>query len=101
MSSVDDYNSFRNFTRVTIGSLFGKTVVRIEGGGRTIEFLATQVAYRKLALLGYNIAVRDKEIKPIEQDINKRSYWEEAKKWELPHEDRIELAKAIYYLSQK
>jgi hypothetical protein len=100
MNAVE-YNDFRQFTRITIGNRFAKAVVRIEEGNRTIEFLANQIAYRKLATWGYRMAVEDKQIRPINEDINKRAYWEEAKKWDLPHEEQIELAKAIYYLSQK
>jgi hypothetical protein len=94
-----EMEQYREFTRITIGQLAKKTVVRLEGGQKTVEMLAMNGAYRKLVNWGYRMCVNNKEVEPIENCPNKRAYWEEAKKWDLTHEERIELAKGIYYLT--
>jgi hypothetical protein len=58
-------------------------------------------APREIVITWYREAVNKKQIKPIETQTEevKQSYWDEAKKSSLPLEEKIEIAKCIYYLS--
>ena len=63
------------------------------------QSLAYSHPLRELVNTRYRMAVNRKEIEPIEKCENKKEYWEEALKHDLPRESRIEMAKAMYYLS--
>lgn len=56
-------------------------------------------AGRKIVVWRYRMAVNRKEIVPIEQCDNKAEYWEEALKYDRDRQTRIEIAKALYYLT--
>jgi hypothetical protein len=58
-------------------------------------------APREVVIEWYRSAVREKKIQPIETQTEeiKQSYWDEAKKSSLPLEEKIKIAKCIYYLS--
>jgi hypothetical protein len=56
---------------------------------------------RGMLYWGYQIAVKIGEIEPIENSEDKISFWEEALKWELSKEERIKLAKGLYFLASR
>jgi hypothetical protein len=58
-------------------------------------------APREIFITWYREAVRENKIQPIETQTEevKQSYWDEAKKSNLPLEEKIKIAKCIYYLS--
>ena len=54
---------------------------------------------RGMLYWGYQIAVHTKEIEPIENSQHKIEFWEEAIKWDISREERIKLAKGLYFLA--
>lgn len=65
-----------------------------------IELVCTAVSVRECLYWGY-LLEQGKSIPKIEDAENKAEFWYEALKYEGTQEQRIKMAKALYYLAQK
>jgi hypothetical protein len=83
---------------ITVESTIEKCVKAYLKDDAIFDTVGTCASIRGILEWGYNIESKRGTIQPIEQAENKIELWEEALKWELTREERIKLAKALYYL---